>query len=71
MVGVLHSAVPFAESRRSVARLFEGIGQRGFVQIETLPAFGGTAYSHSRVVAPREQFGAGRRAHGLHVEAVE
>ncbi len=71
MVGKLHPAMPLAVSRSGVACFFEGVGDGRFVEIETFAALARTANTHAWMVTPREQFGAGRGADGLHEKAIK
>ncbi len=71
VVGPLGAVVPFAEGAGGVAGGLEGVGDGFLREVEAFLSGGYAADAAARVPAAGEEFGAGGRADGLDVEAIE
>ena len=71
VIGPLAAVVPFAEGTGGVAARLKRVSEGFLVGVQTFESGGNAAHAAARMVAAREKLGAGRRAHGAHVEAVE
>ena len=71
MVGVLAAVVPFAEGRAGVAGGVERVGDRLFVEVQSLGARAHAMHAAAGIIAAGEELSPGRRTDRADEEAIE